>query len=480
MIIIDRFGASVVALLLAYAFGCTGDLVIRRRSATLQQWNESFLAGLTVCAGLLFPLTLATPGHALSAIVTLLIGASIWRLRRTEWKASGIRFERDLGWIKRNKLAAVFLTLIIGNACVFALVNFRFPYVWDGYHIWATRAQFIYVNGGLTQDYVNPHSTERVLTYPYMVPMWEAALAKLRGTFDADEFKPIFLIFLISLFVSMYNAAKAYGSRTAALGTVAVLALIPACILGPNAGGYVDMPQAALLTAFLAAAIASRQDPARRFPAAILLCGITLVKSEGTLLFAVALVVIGTYWLVERRRVSIRSRLLENAAGLAPIAIAIIERYAYVVWTTAHDAVYGPIDRMHLIAGVARLGLVLSLASKYALNFHNWAVFWPVFLFAAAVVLIWGSTLIRLVTAGTVAALAAYTAIFLFTNWDVRVHIEQAYDRLLSHVAPAAALSMLGAFQIMHGASGTSRSVRDSSPEPESISPAANDEQRPE
>jgi hypothetical protein len=41
---------------------------------------------------------------------------------------------------------------------------------------------------------------------------------------------------------------------------------------------------------------------------------------------------------------------------------------------------------------------------------------------------------------GTVAALAAYTSVFYFTNWEFHLHIEQAYSRLLCQLAPAAAV----------------------------------------
>ena len=66
----------------------------------------------------------------------------------------------------------------------------------------------------------------------------------------------------------------------------------------------------------------------------------------------------------------------------------------------------------------------------------------------AAVLLIRrGRADVRALTFGTLAVLAEYGAIFLFTNWsDVALHIEQAFPRLLAHIAPVAAVSVLTIF----------------------------------
>ena len=37
-------------------------------------------------------------------------------------------------------------------------------------------------------------------------------------------------------------------------------------------------------------------------------------------------------------------------------------------------------------------------------------------------------------------------AVFLFTNWPVPLHIEQAFPRLLEQIAPAAAVVIVGAY----------------------------------
>jgi hypothetical protein len=70
----------------------------------------------------------------------------------------------------------------------------------------------------------------------------------------------------------------------------------------------------------------------------------------------------------------------------------------------------------------------------------TWSFFWPAFLFGCVVVVTSGSRRLKCLTAATVAGLATYAGIFLFTNWEVGLHIQQAYPRLLVHLTPAAAV----------------------------------------
>src|SRR6185369_14933356 len=125
--------------------------------------------------------------------------------------------------------------------CVqFAIENSRLVYLWDGYQIWATKARVLYHRGGLTQNLLSPHEpllsafpnccdgTERVAAYPPAVPMLQALVAKLRGTFEWEAVKAIFPLFFVSLLVSAYSAARAFVPRGPALAASALLGLLPA------------------------------------------------------------------------------------------------------------------------------------------------------------------------------------------------------------------------------------------------------------
>ena len=85
----------------------------------------------------------------------------------------------------------------------------------------------------------------------------------------------------------------------------------------------------------------------------------------------------------------------------------------------------------------------------FMLDRTDWGVFWPVFFLSVPIVLWKGGRRERALIGGTLTALAAYTAIFYFTNWDIHIHIEQAYSRLLVHLAPAAAVVSVIAYQYL-------------------------------
>jgi hypothetical protein len=85
------------------------------------------------------------------------------------------------------------------------------------------------------------------------------------------------------------------------------------------------------------------------------------------------------------------------------------------------------------------------------LNVSEWGFFWPAFLVAAIVVFIAGAERERAVAGGTTVALGVYMSIFYFTNWDISLHISQAFSRLLAQLAPAAVLTICVAYKHLCG-----------------------------
>ncbi len=82
------------------------------------------------------------------------------------------------------------------------------------------------------------------------------------------------------------------------------------------------------------------------------------------------------------------------------------------------------------------------MCARLALDPAQWGLFWPAALAGSLVLLAGGTRKERGLALAVCAAVAADTAIFLFTNWDVLLHARQAYSRLLSQVAPAAAIAI--------------------------------------
>ena len=67
-----RLPEILVTALLALGFAAVGEVFLRRASRDLVSWNESFLAGVAICAAALFPLSLGLPHGALWAELVLI------------------------------------------------------------------------------------------------------------------------------------------------------------------------------------------------------------------------------------------------------------------------------------------------------------------------------------------------------------------------------------------------------------------------
>jgi hypothetical protein len=86
------------------------------------------------------------------------------------------------------------------------------------------------------------------------------------------------------------------------------------------------------------------------------------------------------------------------------------------------------------------------MCSPHLLNISEWGVFWPAFLGSAAILAVAGAARERALVYAMLASLTAYTSIFCSTNWELALHIHQAYSRLLVQIAPVAAIGIAAAY----------------------------------
>jgi hypothetical protein len=422
---------------LAVGFACVGEIVLRRRSTALAAWNESLLAGMATCAAVLFPLSLVFPGGAVRATAVMLLLASAWvAARRLPGRpASSPGDLRELDPTTRLLLGASALV-----ALCFAALNFRYNYAWDGFQIWASKAQLLSVNGGLTRDWYPGDVYElRHVPYPPLVPLFEALVSLLRGGFDFDKFKPLFLVFYVSMLVSMFSALRASSTpRLASLGTL-MLALVPTLSTRTAAGAYADMPQAAMVAGVVAACL-NPGDNALPW----LIGGLTTVKAEGTILAALACAGILLFWLLQSPR-GFPARIRREARNIAVAAGLVGLRLAYVRWSRAPDAVYAEMDGPHLRAAIGRIPHVARLCLGELVHFHRWGLLWPAFLAASIVLIAAGRAQDRALAIAASLATMVLAVPFLFTTWPLDLHVAQAYFRLLAQLSPAAlVVVMLG------------------------------------
>ena len=446
----------VLALLLAMGTEGIGELLLRRRSVTLRQCNEAFLTGLSALGIIVFPLTLIASRSTLriltafvltSAAVTLIvksIGLVRW-LRGIPPRQSAL-----------SSASVVWLFVVALLVLHFAIQDLFSGYVWDGFQIWATKAMILYYSGGLTDAFLVPGEYNRLIDYPPILPLQHALLASLRGGFSWAALKANYVILFLSLLLSLFTLARQWMTRQFAFLSVALTAALPVLASHEAAGGYADMPQAAVFTGAVLAALT--EGGSRAFP--WLVGGTIMMKSEGSILATtlVAFVVIAA---AVREGRAFGRWLVAHAGAAAIIAGSYLCRHWYLVWIQSQDVMYGPIDLRHL-RRAWHLGLrVPANCLLDMLRYGEWGLLWPAF-FVAAVFAWRAGRVQQVVLVGTCAIIVQYAAIFYFSNWhDVHLHIEQAYPRLLSQIAPIAVVLVVAACErelgIAPSASATSR-----------------------
>lgn len=445
-----RLPETGLAFLIAAELALVGELLLRRRSIRLSSWVESFLVGGGVAATALYPLSLVLPGRALEVLEFLIAAAAVAaviRRIRNRKALPGPPAEKtsEDHSLLREPLSIAFLGVTVAAAVVFAVLNWRYTYLWDGFQIWAARAQVLYYQGDLVPHLVLHDYTNRTLEYPALVPLFEALLSILRGGFDFDGLKPIFLVFYLAMVVETWRAARAVAPRPLAFAATALLCLSPLVSTRGAAGGYADMPQAACVAGVLAALLAGESAAGGRPALPWLIGSLVTVKSEGIILAAVCCVTAAAYTLL--RRDTRRPDLRAAVSFLAPPALFIALRFAYLRWVRSGDPTYAPLNPESFTRALSRLKEVLELCAKHLADAQSWGFLWPAFFVAVVCLFVTAALpLVRAVAAATVFAVAAYMAVFLFTNWPVPLHIEQAFPRLLQQLAPAAAVAIVAAF----------------------------------
>ncbi len=434
-----------IALFLAAGFGALGETVLWRRSTNLLSWNESFLVGAGTAAALLFPLSMLFRSGALRTELALLTIALVLvaagRLGRT------IPLQRTPARrpeTTRDPFARPLFLAIALISLLFTTLNFRYSLLWDGFQVWASKAQLLYYLGQLAPEwYPGSLGQALALDYPPLVPLYEALLCVVRGGFDFDVLKPVFVVFYVSMLLSTFAAARAILPRRLALTAALLLALLPAVSTRAAAGGYADMPQAAFVAGVIASALSSAKGrPGLQRPLPWLIGSLTTVKSEGTLLAVIVCLAIAFLWWSETPRRFVE-RCREEAAAAAVIVGFFGLRIAYRRWVNVSDLVYGPIDASHLARAPSLLRVEAQLFWNALLDLREWALLWPAFLVAAFILLWRGARRERCLTLGTAVGIGVYSGIFLFSNIPPAVHIPNAYPRLLVHLAPAVSVIIL-------------------------------------
>ncbi len=461
-----RIPELLLATGFAYCFAALGNIVLRRRAARLQDWNESFLAGLAVAGTLLFPLSLVLSRYALLSVAVLLaacgahdLGKAVWRLgQRSAAIAAKPHSTRSM-----DVMTVVFIAAIAIPTVAFLWLNLRFSYGWDGFIIWATKARVLYDTGSMTTRWWFHDAPERLMLYPQLVPLYEALVALVRGAFDWsswNSFKAVFPFFYLSLLFSSLRSARTLAPARIAYGAVALLVLLPGVFSETSVGGYADMPQAAMAAGLLAACLGpAATERSFKNPVAWLCAGLILVKSEGMILLAAFAAALGLLWLSDGR-MALLQRIRSYRHPLLIVGGCVLLRWLFLETCGARDPTFGPMDRSHVIQAAGRWLQAPALCLVRMVAVKTWGLFWPAFFLGSAVLLAAGRRLERTVALATLFAMGAYVSVYYLSNWDIAVHIPNSYDRLLCHLAPSAAVTIAAAYWRLASGGRGARHVR--------------------
>lgn len=456
-----RFVATAVAVGLAALLAGAGALVLGRRPRGLVGWNEAFLVGGGLAAALLFAFSAALGPFALLSLATLVASAGV----------AGLVFARrrsPCGGAPAPEAAPGPIDLLlaawtVAALLVFAAANVRYHLLWDGLYVWATKAMLLFDEGRLAPVlWAGPElegRVGRVAAYPPLVPLLEALVALVRGSFDFDAGKPVFVLFYASLLAGSYGAGRSLGGRRAGLLAAALVAALPPLSTSWAAGGYADMPQAAALVALVGALLRGDETgPPWRQSAPWLLGAVVSVKSEGTILAVLALGACALAAVLAGGLRGAAAAARRQAGALLVAAAFLAQRMAYTEWTAAPYALdYRPVNAATLVDALRRVPEVAGLVLAEMARVRSWGLLWPAFGVAGAALVLRGGVRVRALALSTAAAVALYASTFLFTNWPVALHVQTALDRILAQLAPAAVLVVLAALLPAEGGAPEAR-----------------------
>ena len=438
----SSFIATVAALLTIFGAGFGVTLLFLRnvkQIAVAELTGLSWLLGAAVLSLSLWLIGMLLRGvslHIAIAFIALgltLAGIAIFRNRKLK-----VRIPRLRGWLEYALV--FFLCLEIGAVL---LLTFKHTLGWDGLLIWELKARYAYLNGGaLPAQYFS--DAPRVFShpeYPLFLPMLETWIYFWIGDCDQYWVKLIFPLFYAVGMVLLAQAGTFWsGKRWIGLLVANLFLFIP--FLTRAAGGivlgYADVPLSIVyLAAFYFLSIFVRQNSSAALSCFIALAAILpWIKREGVVLWFV--VTACGAWIIWRRR-----GIFPALFSFLPGVCVIVGWQIYLKAMHASPAQdFDSIGLARLCANSYRFGPVLRSLISEAATIEHWNLLWLATLaaFLCFVIRGRGQHALMLVIC-TVAPIALYCGVYLFSAWsDYLHHVQSSLPRLLLHVAP---LSML-------------------------------------
>ncbi|MFA6030594.1 MAG: glycosyltransferase family 39 protein [Elusimicrobiota bacterium] len=320
----------------------------------------------------------------------------------------------------------------------------------DSRAIWGAKAKMLFHAGTLfSPEFMDPHRVHPHFRYPLLLPMAESFVFTCARKADDRAVMLLIGLFFPMLVSFLYDLARILlADRKAALTAAALIAVLPAFFLsdGSAFSGYADTPLAALYALALGTTLLWRREGGMRWLAlsAFLTGALPLVKNEGGLLAALTLVLI-----------AFPGRGWRNAAARLPLVGAVVLPWLLLVRRLPLD----PTDTTDVFQlallqpGVGLdggriaafcLGALLGTEADPFGNRLLWGLFWPVFLFSAALCARRRDAQGLRLAATVLAYLALIAAGYAVLRDHSAEFWRSNFFRLCLPIAPVAALQIAG------------------------------------
>jgi hypothetical protein len=431
---------AALATILAAGFGAI-TLIVResKRLSFAEQLALSWLVGTGIVSLSIWLFGFVLSGPILFSIVVFICIA----LPLVAWKTKGaFRFQESR---KPNAIELVLALTLAVEILAIGFVAFAYTLGWDGLLNWEIKARYAFANGGVMppayfQDIGRAFSHPE---YPLAIPFTELWLYLWLG--EASQFwaKIIFPIYYAAGAVLLVAiSARLTGKIWTALVAGIVLFFVPQITVeaGSAIVGYADFPLSVFyLVAIGYLLIANRNGETDFFRIyAACLAFLPWVKREGLILWLIA-VTCGMFVIWQRK---LSPKYLW--ALLPGLSVAVAWRGYLTQMHAVSSFDFMPVNFTNLQANIHRLGSILSTLLSEFTDIRAWGLFWLVAGLAGVYfVRRHGAVRAIILAVSILAPLAAYTSIYVFSNWpDYHRHAGLSMSRLLMHITPLACLTL--------------------------------------
>jgi len=281
-----------------------------------------------------------------------------------------------------------------------------------------------------------------------LIPLTEFWIYGWRGNVDQSAVKVVFPLFYVALIILISAAVTRATTLRTGLATSLALGLLPPLTILPGAAsGYADVPLAATLGGAVCFAHRGfRTGDSSSFALSGMLAAVAAwTKTEGLLLgTALGSLAMAAAWWWRGQSPAVNVRL-RDAVKVLWIPLVCAFPWLVLQWlygTAGPDFV--PMSADVLAQGIGRTPVILGSFVRELIRPGHWALVWPCWLAAGALVL-WQRD-VELADGFLFAvvgvSLVLYAAVFSMSAWtDVTEHIRWALPRLLVPLSPIALMS---------------------------------------